>query len=413
MKSSELIGKKVVIAPFSTDAIFLYHQLRRDGIEVIAFMDRDISLHTSSYLGTMIIPYFRFEGKNIAAIIAKPGYIQDDKIIYEQLIASNYLPGEILRQKDIDFSCTLQQIRTDIDLYNLSKIRNVDWMHLLKKKIYEYTIENGFSVHALNLVVTTRCSLRCKGCCALMDYFNPSAQRHMDMEKTMRSFDLLMEHLDYVDELVPIGGEIFLCKDIDKLLLHVASSRYVQKIGRVLLITNGTILPSRSTMEILGLHSDLFQIAVSDYGKDSTKRLELVSLLNQYGCSYMNHVHDVWYLTNLPTTPAPNLTTAEIRSKCQKCDCRKGGRLRTVENRVYSCHFVAFAAECHAIPQNRLDYLDLDIDEISKERLRKFVDEIHPGMAYCDSPSSKDKNNNIIIPVGEQTTKVHECIRYE
>ena len=48
MKSSELIGKRVVIAPFSTDAVFLYHQLRRDGVEVasqkLLFGNHDYSL---------------------------------------------------------------------------------------------------------------------------------------------------------------------------------------------------------------------------------------------------------------------------------------------------------------------------------------------------------------------------------
>lgn len=61
MKSTELKGKKIVIAPFNTESVFLYHQLMHDGIEVIAFMDADFSLHNSDYMGTMIIPYFHFE----------------------------------------------------------------------------------------------------------------------------------------------------------------------------------------------------------------------------------------------------------------------------------------------------------------------------------------------------------------
>lgn len=62
MKSIELTNKKVVIAPFNTESVFLYHQLIHDGIEVIAFMDSDLSLHNSMYMDTMIIPYFHFEG---------------------------------------------------------------------------------------------------------------------------------------------------------------------------------------------------------------------------------------------------------------------------------------------------------------------------------------------------------------
>lgn len=413
MKSSELLGKKVVIAPFSTEAIFLYHQLIHDGIEVIAFMDKDPSLHNSSYRGTMIIPYFHFEGEDIVAVIAKPGYIKNDAVICEELLAVNYKQNEIVRQEDVAFCCNLKQLKDEIDLDGLSKIRNLDWMYLIKEKNYQYTVENGFSVHALNLLVTTRCSLKCRGCCALMDYFHPQNQKDMDLEDTIRSFDLLMSHVDFVNEVVPIGGEPFLYQNIDKLLLHLVNSEYTKKIGQIFLITNGTVLPDKSTLKLLGENRHLCRIALSDYGKCSPKRLEFVSLLNQYGCTYQNHVHDIWYLTNLPVVPQPGLTQKDIKSKCDKCDCRAGGRLKTVGKKIYSCHFVAFAAECHAIPEDKRDYLDIDRDEISKESLKQFVEEIHPGMAYCGSAINKNKKDNILIPVGEQVTAVADCVRYE
>ena len=107
VKSCELIGKKVVIAPFNTEAVFLYHRLRADGVEVIAFMDKDQSLHTKSYLRAIIIPYFHFEERNIAVVIANPGYIERDDVIYEQLIAAKYRPEEIFRQRELEFECAL------------------------------------------------------------------------------------------------------------------------------------------------------------------------------------------------------------------------------------------------------------------------------------------------------------------
>lgn len=226
----------------------------------------------------------------------------------------------------------------------------------------------------------------------------------------MQSLDIL---LGFVNSLVPIGGEPFLYKDIDKLLLYLASSKHIARVGKVVFITNGTILPSKSTLEILGSHRELFQTYLSDYGDKSIKRLEFVSLLNQYGCFYENHVHDTWYLTSRPTTPPPDLSLDDVKEKCEKCNCRAGGCLRIAGKRIYFCAFVAFAAACHAIPQDKRDYLDVDQDEISKERLRKFEREIHPGMAYCGSPINKDKKTNILIPVGEQVTAVTECVRYE
>ena len=35
-----------------------------------------------------------------------------------------------------------------------------------------------------------------------------------------------------------------------------------------------------------------------------------------------------------------------------------------------------------------------------------------PGMDYCDSPINYEINRRV-IPVGEQTTTVKQCVRYE
>lgn len=412
MKSTELKGKKIVIAPFNTESVFLYHQLMHDGIEVIAFMDADFSLHNSDYMGTMIIPYFHFEKSDVVVVISKLGYASYDEI-YKELIDCNYSDNELIRQKDIEFSCDFKDITDDIDMQGLSKIRNLYWLSLLKSKMHRYSVKNGLIIHELSMYITTRCSLKCNGCCALMDFFRPGEQKDMDLQDSIQSFDLLMKNIDFVDVVVLIGGETFLYKDIDKLLIHIASSKYIKKIGQIELVTNGTILPAKSTLEILGNNRHIFLTRISDYGKLSSKKLSLVSFLNKYNCFYSNTVRNTWYLSNQPIVPADDLTEDEIRQKCSNCDCLKGGRLRIVGNKIYTCHFVAFAAECHAVPQDKRDYLDINTDCISKENLQKFMDEIHPGQAYCSAPYNIDCDENILLPVGEQVSSVNECVRYD
>lgn len=411
MKSTELRGKKIVIVPFNTESVFLYHQLIHDGIEVIAFMDADLSLHNSDYMGTMIIPYFHFEKNDVVAVISTLGYASYDEV-YKELIDCRYRDNEILRQKDIEFLCNIKDIKDGINLQQLSKIRNLDWFSLLKYKIYKYTGENGLAIHELSMYITTRCSLKCNGCCALMDFFRPSEQKDMNLQASIQCFDLLMEHIDFVNKVVLVGGETFLYKDIDKLLTHIASSKYIKKIGYVVLVTNGTVLPEKSTLEIFGSNRHIFKIEISDYGKLSSKKLGLISLLNKYNCCYCNNVMNAWYLANQPIVPKADLTEDKIRQKCSNCDCLNGGCLRIVGNKIYTCHFVAFAAECHAVPQDKRDYLDINVDDISKENLQKFIDEIHPGQAYCSAPYNIDCDKNLLLPVGEQVSSVHECIRY-
>lgn len=87
--------------------------------------------------------------------------------------------------------------------------------------------------------------------------------------------------------------------------------------------------------------------------------------------------------------------------------------LRVIENKVYNCIFVAMAEECYVIPHDKRNYLNLDTDNISKEILRKFVEEIHPGMAYCSGTPVDNNGKRILLPVGEQAAAVKECIRYD
>lgn len=409
MNAEQLQGKKVVLAPFSTESIFLYHLLKKEGVEIVGFMDKDKNLHSKSYLGTMIIPYFHFAGEDIIAIVARGGFTNSG-LIKEELIKVNYEEHEIISQEDIKFNCSYGEIINDINLEELARYKNLFWIRLLKEKIYKYGNSEGLKVEVLKLIITTRCSLKCEGCCALMDYYKPIQQKDAEFEDTVRAFDLVMNNLDYVGEVTPIGGEPFLYSKLDELLCYIAESPYTRKIGRVLLITNGTIVPKESTLKILQQYSDLFLIRTTDYGTTSSKRLKLVKMLNEYGCCYENHVHGTWYLTNQPIIPSENLTEAEISEKCEKCDCRKGGRIIVVENKIYSCHFLAYATGCNAIPDNKNDYIDINVDKIEKKELAKFIYDIHPGMAYCSNSISKDTE---VIPKGRQIREYRECKRYE
>lgn len=412
MKSSELIGKKIVIAPFSTEAILLYHFLKHDGVEVLAFMDKDKSLHSSHYLGTPIFPYIHFEEDGVNVITTKPGYVEED-VIRNELLYVGYDQDDILRENEIEFQSDLSQIKELVDFAGLSGIRDGFWMRLLKRKLNGYGGSQCFSITALHLVLTTRCTLKCKDCVNLMDYFQQKDQRDIAFDTIQSSFDRLMKRVDYINSILPIGGEPFLYKEIDKLLQLLVSEKYTKKVGDILIVTNGTVVPKKSTLEILGEHRDMFRIWVTDYKRLSPKKLEIFSLLNQYGCDYKNHIHESWYLTNQPVTPPEDLRMEEVKAKCDMCDCCNGGRVRLVGDRVYPCHFLAFAALSHLIPEDKRDYFDISQDNFDTESLRKFFLDVHPGKAYCGSPWNRVEETSVLIPIGEQLSAPRECIRYE
>jgi hypothetical protein len=234
----------------------------------------------------------------------------------------------------------------------------------------------------------------------------------MDVDLTVKSLNKVLEHIDFVNEINPVGGEIFIYKKIDSLLINLTESIYFNKVGRITIITNCTMLPKESTLRILQKHSDKFIILLSDYKMRSRKRFELVQLLNKYEIAYRSVVYDTWYKTSQPMTiPDNDINNTQI--KCSKCECRIVKTLRIVENKVFTCPFVPFAMECKTIPYDRRNYLDVSTDEITKYTLEEFEKNIHPGMAYCSSPFNQDKINNILIPVSEKAIYPVECKRYD
>lgn len=410
MNSSELKGKKVIIAPFSIDAIFVYHKLIKEGIDVIAFMDKDRSLHTKQYKETVIVPYMWFP-EDIIVIIAN-AITGSKEEIKNNVLSEGYLEENLFFEQDIFFSVSDSEIANEIDIEQLVKIKNRLWVRLIKRKIYEITDSKEIYLRQLNVIVTSRCTLKCKGCQALMDYYYPKQQVDMDLKPTIEYIDLVMSVIDYAENLVPIGGEPFLYKDLEKLLEHIINQKYLNKIGRILLITNGTVIPSDYVLRLIGKHSSLIEVFLtSDYGKYSKKRYELVNLLNKYGCNYKNHTHDTWILTNQPVIPSAKVTENEIIEKCSKCSCNRNEILRIWNNKLYNCNFVTYADKAQLIPHNKEDYLDMYKDKINKETLKDFIHKITPGRAYCGMPIMDTGYNH--IPAGEQTKEVKECVRFD
>lgn len=409
MNSSELKGKKVIIAPFSADAIFVYHKLIKEGIDVIAFMDKDKSLYTKQYKETIIIPYMSFP-EDIVVIIANTIYGLKEEI-KNNILSEGYLEGNIFFEQDMNFSVPDSEIVNEIDIEQLIKIKNRLWVRYIKRKIFKYDSCDRLCLNLLNVVITTKCTLKCKGCSALMDYYFPEQQKDMNLDTTLKCFDKLMSYIDYILGVALIGGEPFVYKDLDKVLEHIVNQSYIGKIGRLDIVTNGTLIPSDSVLKVLGAHNDIITVTISDYGKLSSKKYELIKKLNEYNCTYYHKNVKTWYSYGQPIIPETNIPESEIRMKCEKCDC--AGNIRQINNKLYSCYFVAFADDAQLIPYDKRNYLDLYTDEINKSILREFINEIQPGRKYCNAPFQADLSKNIMIPRAEQTKVVKECIRFK
>lgn len=129
-------------------------------------------------------------------------------------------------------------------------------------------------IEKVNLILTPRCTLRCRKCCNLMPYHRKPVDFTFDeIVQDISSFLALTKKIKC---LQLIGGEPLLFKDLPKLLKILTQE---SKIKRILLVTNGTIIPSDELLAALKHHK--ISVIISNYVRLNTKINEVYSLCRQ------------------------------------------------------------------------------------------------------------------------------------
>jgi organic radical activating enzyme len=221
----------------------------------------------------------------------------------------------------------------------------------------------------VDIIITERCSLKCKDCSNLMQYYQKP--QNCNMEEVLRSIEVLCSYMDEVFEFRVIGGEPFMNKDF-----HVVVNKLINesKIQKIAIYTNGTILPSEAQMSCLQNNKVL--LCITDYGDLSGKLNELTQILLKKGIVF--YVFEAGRWTSCSKINRHERTIKQNEDLFRKC-CAKN--LATLsDGKLYRCPFAANASRLKATPDYRGDYIDIlemplnKIDPIEmKKRIRSFL----------------------------------------
>ena len=107
-------------------------------------------------------------------------------------------------------------------------------------------MKNKIIFNRIQYVITEKCTLRCKDCSHLIPYYREP--ENINIQKYKRAFNLLIEQIDYLAELRILGGEPFLSKDMEQLVLDYYMN---PKIEQISVYTNGTVIPSDNVIKAL------------------------------------------------------------------------------------------------------------------------------------------------------------------
>ena len=97
----------------------------------------------------------------------------------------------------------------------------------------------------LDFIITTKCTLNCKDC---MQYIPWRTQNNISAAVLTGDLKALFSQVSFVGEMSIIGGEPFMHTKLEELLKYIGSD-FRQKIGSIVITTNGTITPKPSLLE--------------------------------------------------------------------------------------------------------------------------------------------------------------------
>lgn len=403
----------VVITPFSIYSILLYHRLKRQGIKVKAFFDRNSQLQNNDYDGIpVLLPIIQ---KNSKIIVCSERYESE---IIKQLVdyAGN---GEVISCKRIDTQFSNQDVAKDVllDQYKVivpnaaflaDGILKLKKLHRLANPPSAGEADNMPlpNMSRIILILTEKCTLKCKYCGTLNQYFEKP--KDIDLSVLEDEFDIFIRTIDFVDEMHIIGGEPLLYPHLAEIIRYIYKHPLTnKKIGYVRIVTNGTLIPKDDVLA--ACKETETSILISNYAEYSRKIDELVSALEEWRVIYCVQGHNTWALTSQLCKPDRDIETLAFQHTTQcitSCRALKSGKF-------YHCSFLANADDLHAIPYSERNYVDLFASDFSREKLAIYLSKQYPpvGCAFCNG-CSKEQWENDRIPEAEQCYEVIEYKKY-
>ena len=321
---------------------------RENGIAVECFCDSSIKAAGTLFCGLKVIltPDLK-KNYTDATIIISVAAIKDVVDLLENLDFSHWFAGgELLKalplgQNNPDGAINYEQFAIESCIHCHEGYINPDKLFF----------------RSIDIIITERCSLRCRDCSNLMQYYK--APQHCDSEMLLKAIDSFCTIADKVMEFRIIGGEAFLNKEWPLIVKRLIDEK---RAKRVVLYTNGTLLPPRKYLSYL--QNDKILIVISDYGALSKKLDRLQNLLNENSIAY--HVLQVNEWLDCSAIAPHHRSSEQNREIFTNC-CAKN-MLTLSDGKLFRCPYAANAARLMAVPNYKGDYIDLLHEPLTTEK---------------------------------------------
>jgi len=212
----------------------------------------------------------------------------------------------------------------------------------------KYLDPNKLFIRSMDIIVTEKCSLKCKDCSNLMQYYDKPI--NIEGSELLTDYEDLNAVSDEVNEIRIIGGEPLMNKDFDEITAKAAS---YEKFNKVVVYTNGTICPKDEKLE--KIKNDKTFVFITTYGALSKNAEKLANSLEKLGINY--NIQPAYGWTDSGKVKNYN-RPEKINKNLFKLCCAKHFTTLT-DGKIFRCPFSANLERLKALPKSEDDFFDI------------------------------------------------------
>ena len=355
----------------------LLHFCRSEKLSVVAFCDNNSKKSGRKLMNIPIISFKELQVQYPDSAILISVIDISDVITQLNGIGSKkiYAASEILR---------------DFPVFNYQYSKKQDFVNYVAGNCLashdSFMFPEKLFLRSVDLVITQRCSLKCRDCSNLMQFYKKP--ENFDADEICASVQLLCELADCINEFRIIGGEPFMHREYRKITEFIGR---MKNVGKIVFFTNATVIPDFS-----GLADDLrskLLFIITDYGKLSRNLSGMTEMLDREGLKYLVSKAGNW--TSCSEISKYHRTMQQEQDNFDNC-CAKN-LITLMDGALFRC---PFAANCYSLglpERSSFDRVEISQRDSLKKEIITFIrnKNVIPVCSWCPGRRFDDRE---IVP---------------
>lgn len=163
--------------------------------------------------------------------------------------------------------------------------KNTVLNEFIKEEIENFYMKNELNIPVLEFSITTKCTLTCKDCCALIPPFAQKGHINLCFSDFKKQLDAVCAAAN-IRHLVFLGGEPLINPELSDMIDYAAKK---ENISIIRITTNGTMMPSKKLLDAINANPKRIYFYLSNYSAN----LDLKSILKYEELKNIFHENNI------------------------------------------------------------------------------------------------------------------------